>query len=394
MTACTRPNDWRKKEITMRILIGTAHFFAPIYRDAGMHRFAKALAAKGHHVDFITFGQSRLKQYMKAETRRYIDSAVSAASQGRNPENIFAHVHQELFHPPSGSSKIEKLTAPLLQFYGRRLDPRAADAARGADVIILECGYAAVWYDALCKLAPHATFLAFYNDRLDLVGFRSDIIALNMSLLPHFDLVRTNAERLLDYLPSSTNGRYIPQGVDKDKIRFDLPTPYGAGSRNIVSVGNMLFDTEAVRAVAASDRTITTHVIGAKMDHPPPNVVVHGEMPFEQTLPYIIHADVGLAPYRPEEGGDYLVQSSLKIQQYSYCGLPILINQALGIQGINFVQYDVEDKGNIEHTVNLAFKMGKSLSYGVTCLDWAEVVDVLLGEIESISKSKRINGVQ
>ncbi len=368
----------------MRILIGTGHFFAPIYRDAGMHRFARSLAAKGHHVDFITFGQSWLKHATKPETRRYIRSARQAAATGTNPPNIHAHVHRELIHPPSGSAKIERLTRWLVPHYGKQLDTHAVAAAQQADVIILECGYSACWLPAIRTLAPRAKYLAFYNDRLDLVGFRQEIIDRNMGLLPQFGLVRTNAERLLDFLPDGVNGRYIPQGVDKEKLRSDLPSPFAPGTRNIVSVGNMLFDADAIRAIAEADPGAKIHVIGTTMANPPDNVLVHGELPFEVTLPYMVHADVGLAPYRPEEGADYLVQSSLKIQQYSYCGLPILLNAALGINGRNMIHYDLGTPGSVVEAVSDAFAMEKTLAYGSDLLDWSQVGDVLLDVIAQV----------
>jgi 2-beta-glucuronyltransferase len=367
----------------MRFLIGTAHFFAPNYRDAGMHRFAKSLAAKGHHVDFVTFGQSRLKQRMKPETKAYVDAADAAAAAGTNPANIHAHVHREWVHPPSGSPRVEQLTRPLERLYGRHLDAWAREAARAADVVILECGYALYFFDTIRRLNPEARYVAFYNDRLDLVGFRPEVLALHERLMPRFDLVRTNAERLLDYLPAGVNGRYVAQGVDKERIRFDSPSPYAPGTRNIVSVGNMLFDDAAVRAIAAAAaRTgASVHVIGAAMADPPANVVVHGELPFEVTLPYIVHADVGLAPYRPTEGADYLIQSSLKIQQYSYCGLPILLAREMGIGGVNFVQYAQSVPGDVDRAVDQAFAMGKSRDYGAAVRGWDEIGDVLLATI-------------
>ncbi|MEN2785585.1 hypothetical protein ACFOKI_11770 [Sphingomonas qilianensis] len=370
----------------MRFLIGTAHFFAPTYRDAGMHRFAKALAAKGHHVDFITMGQSRLKQAMKRETRAYVAAADAAAAAGVNPPNIHAHVHRELVHPPSGSAQIERLTAPLNRVYGRRPDAVLTAAAMAADVVILECGYALYWYEAIRRLNPDARYLAFYNDRLDLVGFRPEVLALADRLLPEFDLVRTNAERLLDYLPAAAKGLYVPQGVDKEKIRFDSPSPYAPGTRNIVSVGNMLFDDGAVRAIAAAAAPANgfVHVIGAAMADPPANVIVHGELPFERTLPFMVHADVGLAPYRPVEGADYLVQSSLKIQQYSYCGLPILLSQGLGLEAANFIHYDVAAPGGVEAPVAQALATPRDRTFGAKLLDWGEVGDVLLGAIASL----------
>ncbi|MDB5714327.1 MAG: hypothetical protein JWO15_1724 [Sphingomonadales bacterium] len=365
----------------MRFLIGTAHFFAPNYRDAGMHRFAKSLAAKGHYVNFVTFGQSRLKQRMKPETKAYVDAANAAAASNINPTNIHAHVHREWYHPPSGSPYVEQLTRPLERRYGRHLDAWTRAAARCADVVILECGYALYFFDAIRKLNPDAHYVAFYNDRLDLVGFRPEVLALHERLMPRFDLVRTNAERLLDYLPAGVNGRYVEQGVDKERIRFDSRSPYPPGSRhNVVSVGNMLFDEDAVRAVAASAARTggSLHVIGAAMVDPPANVVVHGELPFEGTLPYIVHADVGLAPYRPTEGADYLIQSSLKIQQYSYCGLPILLAREMGIGGVNFVEYAQGVPGDVDRAVDQAFALGKSRDYGRNVLGWDEVSDKLL----------------
>lgn len=369
----------------MRILIGTAHFFAPTYRDAGMHRFAKALAAKGHHVDFVTLGQSRLKQAMKPDIRRHVAAAGEAARTGANPPNIHAHVHREWVHPPSGSPRIERATRSIERRYGRQPDPVLAAAARAADVVILECGYALYWYAAIRRLNPRAKTLAFYNDRLELVGFRPEVIALSNRLMPEFDLVRTNAERLLDFLPAGANGRYVPQGVDKARIRFDSPSPYQPGQRAIVSVGNMLFDEAAVRAIAAAAGPgVEVHVIGAAMADPPANVVVHGELPFERTLPYIVHADVGLAPYRLVEGADYLAQSSLKIQQYSYRGLPVLIARSLAIRGDNFVYYDPNDPGEIAAAVARALSMPKSRDYGAALLDWSEVGDLLIEAIEGI----------
>jgi len=375
----------------MRFLIGTAHFFAPNYRDAGMHRFAKSLAAKGHHVDFVTFGQSRLKQVMKPNTRLYVKSANDAASSNINPDNIHAHIHQEWYHPPSGSARVEQLTRPLERLYGRHLDRWTHEAAQKADVVILECGYSLYFFETILKVNPQAQFVAFYNDRLDLVGFRPEVLTLHQRLMPRFDMVRTNAERLLDYLPLGVNGHYVAQGVDKEKINFDCPSPYPAGSvNNIVSVGNMLFDDAAVRAIAGAVARVggSVHVIGTTMANPPSNIVVHGELPFEVTLPYIVHADVGLAPYRPTDGADYLIQSSLKIQQYSYCGLPILLADEMGISGENFVPYNLSILGDMDRAVNAAFALGKSSTYGKDVLGWDEVGDRLLAAIAGSSKRR------
>jgi 2-beta-glucuronyltransferase len=143
----------------MRFFIGTAHFFAPDYRDAGMHRFAKTLAAKGHCVDFVTFGQSWLKQQMKAEARSYVESAELAARKGVNPKGIHVHVHQEIIHPVSGSPFVELLTIPFERRYGHHLDKWAQESVRLADVVVLECGYAPYYFNELKNLNPRAKFI-------------------------------------------------------------------------------------------------------------------------------------------------------------------------------------------------------------------------------------------
>ena len=143
----------------------------------------------------------------------------------------------------------------------------------------------------------------------------------------------------------------------------------------------------AIRAIAGAAARVnaTVHIIGAHLSDPPSNVEVYGELPFESTLPFIVHADVGIAPYRSVDGAEYLAQSSLKIQQYSYCGLPILIERNIGVFGENIVHYDANDNKSISKAVTAAIAMNKCRSYGRNVLGWDEVGDLLMRAISSIS---------
>jgi 2-beta-glucuronyltransferase len=304
----------------------------------------------------------------------------------KNPPNIHAHVHREAFHPPSGYPRLNFLTKPLVAMYGRTIDDQFAEAALQADALLLECGYPLFYFETLKRLNSTAKYIAFYNDRLDLVGFRPELLLLHNCLMPRFDMVRTNSKRLLDFLPKGTNGVYVPQGVDKSKIVFDCPSPYKPGTKNIVSVGDMLFDGTAVRQIAAVARKhgASVHVIGATMDDPPDNVTVYGEMPFDRTLPFVVHADVGLAPYAPVAGADYLAQSSLKIQQYLYCGLPILVPSNLDMQGRNIIEFDRRVDGNVESAVSQALETRRMPDLKDNVMGWDQVTDVLLAAIGSL----------
>ena len=86
----------------------------------------------------------------------------------------------------------------------------------------------------------------------------------------------------------------------------------------------MLFDREFFDIAAPLFPDVTFHVIGGgraaeELKHA--NVKIYGEMPYEQTLGYIKHADFGIAPYTLEHGQDYLCDTSMKLMQYALFGI-------------------------------------------------------------------------
>ena len=52
-----------------------------------------------------------------------------------------------------------------------------------------------------------------------------------------------------------------------------------------------------------------------------PNAVVRQEMPFADTIPYVKHASIGIAPYANEGAPGHLSDTSLKLAQYEFVGL-------------------------------------------------------------------------
>jgi len=85
----------------------------------------------------------------------------------------------------------------------------------------------------------------------------------------------------------------------------------------------MLFDASVFQLAAANFPQMSFHVIGCGAHFEAPrNVHIHDEMPFERTLAFVKHAKIGIAAYAPVAGADYLAESSLKLAQFDYCGLP------------------------------------------------------------------------
>lgn len=352
------------------VLFLTPHFHAPSYRKTDIHLLAEALSQQGFSAHIATVGQSRLKQWLKRDTR------LLARSAEAYPGSL---VVREPYHPPSSRPIVNFLTAPLLWNYGARIEERLAALARQASIIFVEAGYALFYVNGLEAVAPQAQLCGLLNDALPLVGFRPEVVAQATRVLPRLHVVRVPAEALLHELPSSARGCYIPHGVEKKLFDRCDRNPYPAGTRNVVSVGNMLLDHAVLRTMAASRPDVIMHVIGG--DIPglrPANLVVHGEMPFAQTIPFIKFADAGVAAYGPRPGMEYLAQSSMKLLQYSYCGLPVLLPRQLGSRRVNVIPYDRNDRASIAGALEAALARGRVPDAGADVLDWTEVAARLL----------------
>jgi 2-beta-glucuronyltransferase len=131
------------------------------------------------------------------------------------------------------------------------------------------------------------------------------------------------------------------------------------------------------------------HLIGVKPDDGlPDNVNAYGEIAFARTIPFIVHADVGLAPYRLSPGMGYLGQSSLKLLQYAYCGLPILVPIAAAPLRSNVYAYDPQDVGSATSLLDRALEAGRG-TRDTSIPDWSEVADQLIAAMDRAARESR-----
>jgi 2-beta-glucuronyltransferase len=194
-----------------------------------------------------------------------------------------------------------------------------------ADHIVVEASVAAILLRRIHQLNPNARIIYYATDRLDTVGAHPFIqkrlvedadliehVSLRSSLMAD-DFAWAGSERL----------RRIGFGIEPADFANIGPSPYPDRVKAAVSVGSMLFDPSFFHNVAPAFPEIQFHIIGCgQRFEAAPNVIIHNEMPFRATLPFLQHAAVGLAPYAPAPGVEYLSESSLKLAQYEYLGLP------------------------------------------------------------------------
>ena len=91
---------------------------------------------------------------------------------------------------------------------------------------------------------------------------------------------------------------------------------------------------------------------------------------------YIKHADLGIAPYKADCVQDYLCDTSMKLMQYEYFGVPAICpTAAVGGHAGRF-GYVPGDRNSIGKAIRAALTAGKFAPPAI--LSWSEVTDRIL----------------
>jgi 2-beta-glucuronyltransferase len=108
------------------------------------------------------------------------------------------------------------------------------------------------------------------------------------------------------------------------------------------------------------------------------NLHHHGEVPFGTLVPYLVHADVGIAPYTFRPDLAYLSESSLKLIQYSYCRLPVVAPFFAKGSRSNIFDYVPEDAETAVAAFRQALVFDKGPLEPGSIKDWDEVVSEVI----------------
>jgi len=353
-------------------------------RKTGFHFWMNILAARGAETYFLTVGSSRISLLKKN------------GKQLKSPYNRWAPLGERmqkytwlpLFHPLFFKQKIlNYLSWPIFALYPYLMPKRLLEPLKQADWFIIENGAGPILVPRLARLNPTARFIYNSSDRPSVVSFHPLVVQAEKKALPYFDVIRLNAAVMAKDFPSEIKTHYIPQAIDKTLFDAVTQNPYPT-PKNAINVGDMLFDAQTIETLARAYPDWTFHLFGkgAKITAPIENVIEHGEMPFEKLVPYLQHADIGLAPYSPSPDAGYLSQSSLKMVQYTYCQLPIVAPDfAASETRPHLIPYT---HGSFDQTAVMAFE--KAISYDRSSIDktsvpsWADVIDKMM----SLAKTK------
>lgn len=344
-------------------------------RKVGFHFWSDYLRARGDDVYFITVGQSQL-------------SLLKAKQRPVKPYNEWVLLGDRFlgmnwvppFHPCLNRPGLNNLLLPLFSLYPKFFPESALAQIADADYIVVESGPGLALIPQLANACKKARIIYEVSDRLVTVGAHPAIINAEKAALDYFSLIRVPAMIMLKDFPADKPVWYSAQGMHKEDFDRQNPSPYKA-PKNVVSVGDMLFDATAIEIMAQSFPDWTFHLFGrnAKLNQPLPNVIEYGEKPIGELTAYIQHADIGLAPYRQAPNCEYLSQSSLKMIQYTYCQLPIVAPAFAAAGRPHVLAYESAEKpASIRSAFEKAIHFDRSSINKSRVLSWAEMFEDML----------------
>lgn len=371
--------DHGRGEQAVKVVLFSYHYFESRVR-AGFHHLAEAYWELGWDVTFVTAPVSWLS-YVARDRRLSYPLRSEAKDLKRVRDRLQSYVLFTLVHPANlRVAALNRMSGrALVTAYRRaRLGP-LAQVLRDADLVVFESTPAILLAPTVRELAPHAHLAYRVSDDLGVLRAHPAVVAAERELLPVFDLVSvitTDNERRL--------GRYRevarhPQALDRRPFDEETTSPYGSGV-HACWVGNWRIDDTFLELAASRLPDWTFHVIGRlRPAAERANVAWYGELDYGETVPFVKHADVGLAAYSwPVKNiPGYLAESSLKITQYAYCGLPIVAPSTMRGERPHVFYYEPDDGPSIEGALRAAKAAGRNRELGQGIPSWLELAEAL-----------------
>lgn len=341
-------------------------------RRAGFHWLADAYWRMGWDVVFVTAPISRISR-LRGNFRFEYPVLAEANRLKRIRPGLSSYVLFTTLHPIDlRLQALNSLAAPLFKTYARADLGELEPELRSADLVVFESTPALLLFDRLRAMNRRARFVYRVSDDFDFIGAPPLVRRAEIESVTRFDLVSTASRRSAERLRKHGEVRFDYHGVSKELFDRDVPSPYAAGI-NVCWVGSHCLDRQFVAIAAEQFPSWRFHVIGADPGVERGNVVHHGELPFAQTVPFVKHADIGVAAYAHRPGVEALGDSSLKVLQFLHCGVPIVAPEFLSIEHSHVFYYRPGDAESIRATLERALAAGRDLSTDRRLASWEDL---------------------
>lgn len=338
------------------VVLITGHYYES-KRKAGFHWIAEEYYKMGWEVIFITAPISYLSKLRNDHKFTY-DIENEKNSLKKVKGDLYSYVYFTLYHPGNLRSKVlNNLMTPLFSLYGKSLKGDLGNIIKKADLFIFESTPGLILFDKFKRINPTAKYVYRVSDDLKLIKAHPMVIKYESKHYQDFDLISVPSEFIYNQFREKDNVRLHFHGIEKSFFDSEKKSPFEKGKKNAVFVGNSHFDYKFLEMAAKNFSEINFHIIGPlEKKIVKENIIYYGEMPFKDTIKYIINADIGLANRSYFYGAESLTDS-LKILQYTYCNLPYIAPEFLRSNRENGFFYSPDDDNSIRKAIN------DSLSY-------------------------------
>jgi 2-beta-glucuronyltransferase len=338
-------------------------------RRANLHFIADELAKRGK-VFFFSLRYSYLTKYREDPRHGLWDRA----NRFELSNSILCYLWRTPIHPFRLPGRLVILERVMFGLFSRYLPRALKQKIKESDIAFIESGVSIIYARLLKRLNPSLILIYMASDSLSTIN-QAEYIKKQFDAFAHlFESARVPSPYLADELPKLMPTYYIPHGIDKRQFEHIGTSPYQEGTVNAVSVGSMLFDASFFRIAGELFPNIVFHIIGSgHEDKAQNNVRYYPEMPFRQTLPYIKHANIAIAPYG-QDAPRYLTHTSMKLSQYAYLGVPAVCPISVAGKGERF-GYIPGNADSIREAVSHALTFESCQN---AYLSWSDVTDRLL----------------
>jgi len=350
-------------------------------RKAGFHWIALSLSKK-YEVTFITAPIRYSTLISKDHRTSYFK--FSEINKPIKVGTITSYVYMTLANPISSK---HKFIAPFFNlfviFYGSITPKNLKNIFSNADVIIFESNDALLLFDKISRINPVAKKIYRVSDDLKTINASKVVQNYEAKISSKFDLISVPSEYIyhkFDHLPQT---KLLNHGIHKklfSKI-YRIPKEYVQFEINILFVGTSHFDHNFLSVASSLFPNWGFHIIGPiEKINKEKNIRYYGELPFNETIPYIQHADIGLQT-RKSDIGLASLSDSLKVLQYTYCRLPIIAPKEVNSSRINFFYYIPGDRDSIQIALTEAINFDRTKIDVSKINSWDEVAELIINEV-------------
>jgi 2-beta-glucuronyltransferase len=316
-------------------------------RRAGFHHIGKAFHENKWRVLFLTTGISLISLFQKdARLNGYSIKEFNTLLE--EEKNLYSYIHFTPWHSVGLPSKsINQAISPFIKIYQNFKLDGIDLIIKNTDIFIFESSDGLFLFEKIVSKNQKAKYVYRMSDLLSVLRKHPSTLTLESKIINKFDRVSVPSlymKKKFEWLKNLTLDYH---GIDRHFFDEKYPSPFKKNTFNAVWVGNWHFDYDFLKIASGLKPDWIFHIIGDVKDlFFSENIIYYGEISFSQTIPYIQHANVGLDNLVFKQD----VQSrsdSLKILQYTYAGLPVVLPDFLKNERKNSYYYTPGDHQSI-----------------------------------------------